>query len=135
MNDRGRPPTGEDDGKLPLDLPLPIRRTCRTAGRIRGRDVAESNAAPAWIDGALNAIREMARTGRRFQAFDLVREFDLGEPDKPCRWGAVFALAHRQGVIVRVGAAPSHRRTVAKSLTSVWRGADAWIDPTPAATT
>jgi hypothetical protein len=109
------------DGVIPLFEAEDLSTT------IRGRDVAEANSDPAWADAVLSAVQEMARTGTTFQAFDLVRQFDLTEPAKPCQRGPIFARAHRDGVIVRVGAAPSHRRTVSKSLTSVWRGAPDWI--------
>jgi hypothetical protein len=112
---------------------LPLFEAEELNASIRGRDAADANTDPAWADGVLSAIQEMARTGRPFQAFDLVREFDLTEPEKPCQWGPIFARAHRDGVIVRVGAAPSHRRTVSKSLTSVWRGAPDWITTDTAA--
>ena len=107
---------------------LPIAAT-PSAGPIRGRDIAEANTDPAWSDTAMAAIVAMARTGRTFEAYTLVAELGVPEPDKSCRWGAVFARAHRQGVILRVGAVQSSRRTVAKSLTSVWRGNSDYFEP------
>lgn len=76
-----------------------------------------------WRRMALRAIESMAATGRDFQAYDLVTELGLPEPDHHCRWGPAFADARRRGLIVRAGAAQSTRPETKGSLTRLWRGA------------
>jgi len=67
-------------------------------------------------------IRELARRGRPFEAFDLT-ELGVPEPEHSSRWGARLHHAARQGIIVAVGAGPSRRPTVRGSLVRYWRGA------------
>lgn len=78
-----------------------------------------------WRATALQAIEAMAATGRDFQAWDLVEEMGLPDPDHPCRWGEVFRVAARKGLITEVGSARSKRPTTRSSLTLVWRGTEA----------
>lgn len=86
---------------------------------------------PGWADGALSAIREMARSGRQFQAAELATEYAIPTPPHPGAWGRVFARAHAEGVIRPVGATQSSRRTVNKSLVMVWVGVDDQLDEAP----
>lgn len=88
-----------------------------------GRGQAERNADDWWMNTALQAVRAIAKSGREFQAFDLVEAYHLPEPDHPNRWGALLTRASREGLIVPVGAAPSRRPRTARSLTRTWRGA------------
>ena len=90
---------------------------------IAGRDHAERNSDDWWMSTAMQAVRSMARTGRVYQAYDLVETYRTPEPDHPNRWGALLTRAARIGVIVPVGAAPSRRPRTAKSLTRTWQGA------------
>ncbi len=90
---------------------------------LAGRDRAEHNCDDWWMRTALQAVRAMARSGREFQAFDLVETYGTPEPDHPNRWGALLTRAARQGVIIAVGTAPSRRPSTARSLTRTWRGA------------
>ncbi len=74
-----------------------------------------------WKAQALQAIATLAATGRRFQAHDLVRR-GVPEPDHPNRWGAVFNLARRRGLITWAGYAPSNRPATKRSILRIWRG-------------
>ena len=85
---------------------------------------------PGWPMQVASAIDAAARTGRPFQAADLGRLYDLPDPPHPWQWGRAFSAAHARGVIRKVGAATSLRRTVAASLVHVWVGVD---DRLPAA--
>ncbi len=85
---------------------------------------AQDSASRDWLVSAVTAIEAIAATGRDFQAFDLI-ELGLPEPDHPCRWGAVFGLAARRGLITSVGSARSKRPTTKGSLMRVWRGTEA----------
>lgn len=88
-----------------------------------GRDQADRNADDWWRSEAMAAIKALAKTGRTFEAFDLVEDLGLAEPDHPCRWGGLFGAAARAGLIVSVGAKPSRRPTAAGHLCRTWRGA------------
>lgn len=79
-----------------------------------------------WSLGAMSAVELMAATGREFQAVDVAERFKLPDPPHHSAWGRLFSEAHRRGVIVRVGATQSRRRTVNRSLCVLWRGAPAW---------
>lgn len=83
-------------------------------------DVLE--AAGDWAGLALAGIEMLALSGRRFQAYD-VAELGVPEPTSSAAWGAVFNRARREGLIRRVGYAPSKRPTVAGSACAEWVGA------------
>lgn len=74
-----------------------------------------------WLSTFLAAVREMASRDQVFQAWDLVEQLGLPEPDDPCRWGQAMRLAHKRRIVMPVGAEPSRRPTVAGSLTRTWR--------------
>ena len=76
---------------------------------------------PWWLAGCLEAIRTLAASGRTFQAFDLITDTDLAEPERSSWWGSAFKQAQRDGLIVRAGYAPSKRPTVRGSACAEWR--------------
>lgn len=88
-----------------------------------GRGQAEANTDVWWASTAMSAIQAIAATGREFQAFDLVEDYGLVEPDTGKRWGGLLNAAAKQGVIVPVGFARSRRPSAAGALCRTWRGA------------
>lgn len=88
-----------------------------------GRDRAVAGADGFWLSNALAGISALAETGRMFEAYDLVDQLGIGEPDSPARWGAVFAVASKTGIIKTVGAKPSRRPGSGGHLCRIWRGA------------
>lgn len=78
---------------------------------------------PFWRDHAWTALLELAETGQAFTSYDIVRVHGVGEPAHPNQWGPLLAAAREAGLIVAIGATPSARPSVAKSLVRVWRGA------------
>lgn len=76
--------------------------------------------ADAWRQAAVRAIADHAASGQPFEAYDLVAH--IGEPDHPSRWGPVFGLCARAGLIELAGSGPSSRPTVKSSLVRFWRG-------------
>lgn len=76
-----------------------------------------------WRSCATAAIETEARTGRTFQAYDLVEIYGLAEPSSSAQWGSLFRALHVAGVIKPVGYAQSKRPTVAGSACRVWIGA------------
>lgn len=98
---------------------MPVRR--------QGLNAAISNADPWWTARIRAAIAaEAERTSKHggvFSADDLRDEpHGLSEPDAPCRWGAAFALAHRDGLIAPAGFTISRRRERAGGVLRIWRG-------------
>ena len=91
------------------------------------RDAAEVAADAGWVEACLSAIQQKARTGRVFQAHDIAREFEIGEPAHPNMWGRTFQLAYRLDIIAKVSPVPSSRRTTCGSLTWTWRGTPDWV--------
>lgn len=92
------------------------------ARRRRVLDQVLSHTPDDWRRRALTVIADLAATGKVFEAYDVVRD-GCPEPDHPSRWGAIFGLAARSGLIVSAGAGPSSRPTVHGSLCKKWRGA------------
>ncbi len=76
-----------------------------------------------WLDGCLRAIHTLAATGRTFQAFDLITDTGLPEPERSSWWGCAFKRAQSEGIIRRAGYAPSKRPTVRGSACAEWVGA------------
>ena len=75
-----------------------------------------------WRLQAVQLIATLAAEGTVFEAYDLVRR-GLPEPDHHSRWGAVFNLCAKQGLIEQANAGRSARPTVKGSLVRFWRGA------------
>jgi hypothetical protein len=75
-----------------------------------------------WRVQAVQLIADLAAEGVVFEAYDLIRR-GLPEPDHSSRWGAVFQLCGRQGLIDQVNTGRSARPTVKGSLVRFWRGA------------
>lgn len=90
----------------------------KTAGMAQ----VDANADDWWKQTADQAIRHLAGTGETFEAYDLVLR---PEPHHPNAWGARMSAAAKHGLIVNVGAGPSKRPTVARSLVRYWRGVGA----------
>lgn len=88
----------------------------------QGMAQADAGTDQWWRDCCDRGISHLARTGRVFEAFDLI---DLGvpEPRHPSQWGPRFSAAAKRGVITAAGYGPSKRPTVAKSAVRLWRGA------------
>lgn len=94
----------------------------RTLSEARtGTVQAFANADDWWRDCATRALTWMAELGQPFDAWDLVA-LGVPEPDNFRRWGGLFQAAHKQGLIKRVGFAPSRRPSAAGSIVSVWQG-------------
>lgn len=104
--------------------PIPVQpdpEQLRLDDALAGAGQADQNADDWWRDGAMRAVRHLARTGREFTADD-VRHLGVPEPDHANRWGGVFLSASRDGVIECVGVRRSARTPRHASLTRVWRG-------------
>lgn len=80
-----------------------------------------ANADTWWRDSAERALRDLAASGRTFEAYDLT-EMGVPDPDHPNRWGALFRAAHTAGLIEPVGYAQSRRPGRSGGLTRLWRG-------------
>lgn len=75
-----------------------------------------------WLDCATRAAREMAGRGVDFTADDLTA-LGVPDPDKPNRWGSLFAALKRDGLIRPVGYRASTRPGRNGGVTRVWQGA------------
>lgn len=75
-----------------------------------------------WRRKAVAMIADHAKSGVAFEAYDLVIS-GCPEPDHPSRWGAVFGLCARNGLIELAGFGSSSRPTVKSSAVRFWRGA------------
>jgi hypothetical protein len=92
------------------------------ARKADGMARADASADDWWKATADQAIRYLAETGRVFEAYDLVL-LGCPEPHHPNAWGARMSAAAKHGLIRNVGAGPSKRPTVARSLVRYWQGA------------
>lgn len=95
-NDRSRPRQGaatEQSNGL-ADL--------KSSYALAGVNAAIDNAATDWwFQGSLQAVKQLAMTGRGFTADHLLDM--VGEPTDPHYVGAVFAVAQRQRIVEAVG--------------------------------
>lgn len=73
-----------------------------------------------WTSCALTAIRHLASSnGKPFTAAD-VSVLMGREPEHPSYWGSVFALAKHEGLIRRIGYAPSARPGRKGGVCALW---------------
>ncbi|MFE5126216.1 RNA polymerase sigma factor [Streptomyces sp. NPDC056669] len=70
-----------------------------------------------WAHAARKAVLAEAATGRRFTSRDLVKTYELREPEKKQQWQTVFRMLREEGVIRPAGLAPGKIR--------MWVGATA----------
>lgn len=83
-------------------------------------DQVATSAGESWIDAAYEALRQYAERGTRFMVEDVRLAYPkLPKPHDNRAWGAVTSRAVRNGLIERVGYAPS--RTGHCRPMPVWR--------------
>ncbi|MHA3701480.1 hypothetical protein ACXR2U_04800 [Jatrophihabitans sp. YIM 134969] len=87
-----------------------------------GLEVAIAYADPWWAEGARLLI-EQYPVGAIICADDITDSDVIGLPDHPCRLGAVFTTAARDGVIRRVGYHQARRAARAGGVHAVWERA------------
>jgi hypothetical protein len=92
------------------------------ARKAQGIAQVDANADAWWKSCADQALEHLAQSGRVFEAYDLVL-MGVPEPHHPNAWGARMNAAAKRGLIRNVGAGPSKRPTVARSLVRYWQGA------------
>lgn len=81
-----------------------------------------------WWAQATQAVRQLAREGRPFQAYDLVERFGVPEPaNGKAQWGALFAALRKAGLVEHHGYTTSRRPTAQGSACRQWIGAAAAI--------
>jgi hypothetical protein len=83
---------------------------------LSGREQAIGNLDPWWVDGAMRALKDYARTGEVFAADDLQERYGLPDPEHSSRQAA------RHDLIVPVGARRSRRPGRRAPLVRTWRG-------------
>jgi hypothetical protein len=109
-----------------LQFPTPVDGTvdpvAGEAAKQVGMAEADGATQPSWRDACDAAIAVMAARGEPFQAADLIAEQLVDEPADHHQWGPRFLAAARDGLIVSVGAGPSRRVTVHRSLCRTWVG-------------
>ncbi|NYV73666.1 hypothetical protein [Streptomyces sp. UH6] len=108
--------------QFPLPIPGTVSPAAGEAAKADGMAAAQSATPITWAAACQNAIREMARRGKPFQAADLLAEGLVDEPASPAQWGPQFGIAAKAGVIQQAGAVPSKRATVHRSLCRQWIG-------------
>ena len=90
--------------------------------RDAGLALVDSNTPESWAKKCDDAIARLAATGADFTADD-VRAICGAPPNHPNAMGARFGAAAHDGVIKRVGYAPSKRPTLHAHPIAVWRRA------------
>ncbi len=86
-----------------------------------GIALAMAGSDPEWVAKADAAIRDLAATGRPFQAFDVVQA-GCPEPGSPSWWGPRFRIAAKRGLIESAGGSKSIRPGTRGSMLNTWRG-------------
>jgi hypothetical protein len=115
IQENGRPsnaetPNRHDLGKKSTTNSTVTRTAVKTAERVEGLP---------WGEGAMLLIEQLAKSGRRFTAADVVSR--LGEPEHYTHVGALFAAAKINGLIEVVGFRESDRRGTSQIIRE-WRG-------------
>ena len=85
-----------------------------------GTQLALSMVDDDWIEGARQAIEELAESGFEFDADDL--RWRAGSPPSPAAMGAIFREAHQRGLIEVSGYKTATRLQRHGSLVRIWRG-------------
>lgn len=74
-----------------------------------------------WRADCERVIHELAATGQVFTV-DTLRRRGVEEPDKPVRWGSVFAAMSKRGVIEQTGVQLHQAAKGGISAIREWRG-------------
>lgn len=91
------------------------------AGLSDGVQAAHVFSPDAWRVDAEAALHELAASGDVFTIDDL-RRAGIPDPDKPQRWGALFAVMRNVGVIECAGAQEHRIKAGDAQLIRQWRG-------------
>jgi hypothetical protein len=86
-----------------------------------GIQAAYTFAPEVWRADCERVIHELAQTGRPFTV-DSLRRHGVQEPDKPVRWGSMFATMKKRGVIEQVGVHLHQAAAGGISAIREWRG-------------
>ena len=86
-----------------------------------GIQAAYTFAPEEWRAECEHVIRELAQTGQPFTV-DSLRRHGVQEPDKPVRWGSVFASMKKRGVIEQTGVHLHQAAAGGISAIREWRG-------------
>lgn len=114
--------SGGSESRLgPLDELLKLRDTPILTGLSDGVQAAHVFAPDAWKEAALAAARHLAGTGLEF-SIDDIRRLGIEEPDVPQRWGSLFAVMKKDGIIQRVGLQEHRTPKGDGNLVRRWRG-------------
>jgi hypothetical protein len=74
-----------------------------------------------WSADAREALEQVAKLGKPFDAFDLTEKAELRDPPHPNMWGTLFREASKDGVIRRVGFHESRRPGRRAGVCRVWQ--------------
>lgn len=105
----------------PLSELLKLSDTPSVTGLSDGLQAAYVFAPDAWKAAALAVLRDLASAGDDFSIDDL-RRHGIGEPDKPQRWGSLFAVMKNYGLIQLVGLQQHRTPKGDGNLVRRWRG-------------
>jgi len=76
---------------------------------------------PAWVDHALEIVRDLARQGKRFTADDVrANAGHLAKPPHHNAWGAMFSKALNLGIIRRCGHVKARHSEAHGRVVGLW---------------
>ena len=90
-------------------------------GQPDGVQAALAFSAETWRESALAAAKALAATGKPFTVADL-HALGLAEPDRPQRWGAVFAAIRTHGIARVIGWTAHRTAGGAQTGVRIWVG-------------
>ena len=114
--------------RAPVQLPLALFADDVITPETRALISAHTPTNPCWWNDFHAAVEQLAKSGRTFSA-DNVRPFGIGEPNHPNMWGIGFGAAARRGVIQKVGAGQSARKSRRNGMSTLWQGTPTWREP------
>lgn len=113
---------GGSESRLgPLNELLRLSNTPSVTGLPDGLQAAYVFAPEDWKASALAAMHQLAADAVEF-SIDDVRRRGVEEPDKPQRWGSLFAVMKNEGVIELVGLQQHRTPKGDGNLVRRWRG-------------
>lgn len=114
------PASGQPSGD-PIEQLLKINDEASLPGFSDGLQAAYAYTPEAWRDTALAAAEALAATGRPFTVDDLAAH-GIGEPDRPQRYGAVFAAIRNRGIARVIGWTAHRTAGGSENGIRVWLG-------------
>jgi hypothetical protein len=100
---------------------------CRHAGVMILAETGAGNSPASWYERAWAVLLRLEASGKGFTAEDVVAE--VGIPESHSAIGTLFARAHTQGILERVGMKPATRLSSHSRSIAIWQSPKSKEEP------